>query len=92
MNNINWKIRFKNPLFYWSLVLTIVAPVATNLGVNLEDLTSWSIFWELVKDVLGTPYIVISIIINIFFFFIDPTTKGISDSQRALTYQKPKED
>lgn len=88
---INWKVRLKNPLFYWALVITIVAPVATNLGINLEDLTSWSVFWNLVKDVLGTPYIVISILINIFFFFIDPTTKGLTDSQRALTYQKPKE-
>lgn len=88
---INWKVRFKNPLFYAALVLAIVAPIGVSFGVNLDDLTSWPMVWEIAKKAILTPHLVITVFIAVVAFLIDPTTKGISDSPQALRYQKPKE-
>ena len=44
---INWKVRFKNPLFYAALILAFVAPIGVSFGVNLEDLTTWPMVWEI---------------------------------------------
>lgn len=88
---INWKVRFKNPLFYAALVLAIVAPVGVAFGVNFEDLTSWPMVWDIAKKTLLTPHLVITIFIAVVAFLIDPTTAGLSDSKDALRYDKPKE-
>lgn len=88
---INWKVRFKNPLFYAALVLAIVAPVGVTFSVNFEDLTTWSMVWEITKKALLTPHLVITVLIAVVAFLIDPTTEGLSDSKDALRYKKPKE-
>ena len=88
---INWKVRFKNPLFYAALILAIVAPIGVSLGVNLEDLTTRPMVWEIAKKAILTPHLVITVFIAAVTFLIDPTTKGISDSKQALKYEKPKE-
>ncbi|MER2172036.1 MAG: phage holin [Psychrobacillus psychrodurans] len=89
---INWKVRFKNPLFYAALVLAIVAPIGVSFGVNLEDLTTWPMVWDIAKQAILTPHLVITVFIAVVAFLIDPTTKGLSDSDDALKYRKPKED
>lgn len=88
---INWKVRFKNPLFYAALILAIVAPVGVNFGINFEDLTSWPMVWDVAKKALLTPHLVITVFIAVVTFLIDPTTKGAGDSPQALRYEKPKE-
>ncbi|BDH62297.1 hypothetical protein MTP04_24270 [Lysinibacillus sp. PLM2] len=89
---INWKVRLKNPYFYAALVLAIVAPVGTYFGVNAEDLTTWASIFDLAKRAIMNPFVVVTVVVSVATFLIDPTTKGISDSQQALTYQKPKGD
>lgn len=88
---INWKVRFKNPLFYAALVLAIVAPIGVTFGINFEDLTTWPIVWDIAKKAILTPHLVITVFIAVVAFLIDPTTRGIGDSSQALRYQKPKE-
>lgn len=88
---INWKVRFKNPLFYAALVLAIVAPIGVTYGINIEDLTSWPVVWDIAKKALLTPHVVITVVIAVVAFLIDPTTAGLSDSTQALRYEKPKE-
>ena len=87
---INWKVRFKNPLFYAALILAIVAPIGVSFGVNLEDLTTWAMVWDIAKKAILTPHLVITVFIAVVAFFIDPTTDGLSDSDDALRYKKPK--
>ena len=38
------------------------------------------------------PVIVVSVIASVWTAVTDPTTKGTSDSQQALTYNVPKQD
>lgn len=89
---INWKVRFKNPYFYVALILAIVAPVGVYFGINAEDLTSWSMVGAIAKQAILNPYVVVTVIVSVATFLIDPTTKGISDSNRAMRYDEPKKD
>lgn len=88
---INWKVRFKNPYFYAALILSIVAPIGVYFGINAEDLTSWPMVGTLAKQAILNPHVVVTVIVSVATFLIDPTTKGISDSKQAMRYQKPKE-
>lgn len=88
---INWKVRFKNPYFYAALILSIVAPVGVYFGINAEDLTSWSMVGALASKALLNPYVVVTVFVSVATFLIDPTTKGISDSEQAMRYQKLKD-
>ena len=87
---INWKVRFKNPLFYAALILAIVAPIGVSFGVHLEDLTTWPMVWDIAKKAILTPHLVITVFIAVVAFLIDPTTKGLKDSPQAMKYQEPK--
>ena len=89
---INWRVRFKNPYFYVALILAIVAPVGVYFGINAEDLTSWPMVGAVAKQAILNPYVVVTVIISVATFLIDPTTKGISDSNRAMRYDEPKKD
>ena len=92
MMKINWKVRFKNPYFYVALILAIVAPVGVYFGINAEDLTSWPMVGAIAKQAILNPYVVVTVIISVATFLIDPTTRGISDSNRAMRYDEPKKD
>lgn len=85
---INWKVRAKNPYFWIGLVATVFAAV----GINPECLTSWSILLEKTIELIENPFAVGCMIVAIIGYVNDPTTKGISDSKQALTYEKPKVD
>ena len=85
---INWKVRIKNPYFWIGLIATILAAV----GVSPECLTSWAILWEKIMALLGNPFAIGCMIVAIIGYVNDPTTKGISDSKQALTYEAPKVD
>lgn len=37
---INWKVRFKNPVFWFNLAAAIFLPMLACLGFNWEDMTS----------------------------------------------------
>ena len=89
---INWKVRFKNPYFYVALILAIVAPVGVYFGINAEDLTSWPMVGSVAKQAILNPYVVVTVIISVATFLIDPTTRGVSDSTRAMRYDEPKKD
>lgn len=85
---INWKVRIKNPYFWIGLIATILAA----LGVSPECLTSWAILWEKIMALLGNPFAIGCMLVAIIGYVNDPTTKGISDSKQALTYEAPKVD
>lgn len=94
MNKINWKVRFnkENILFIAQVVISVVIPILTYFGLQASDLTTWSKVWETFVQAISNPYVVVMALVSLFNAITDPTTKGISDSARALTYSKPKED
>ena len=85
---INWKVRAKNPYFWFGLVAIVLAAV----GAKPEMFTSWSILIMQVKSLLSNPFALGCVIVAIVGYINDPTTEGITDSKQALSYNKPKKD
>lgn len=84
---MNWKVRIKNPWFWVS-----VASVAiTAIGVDPYSFTSWGAVWSGILSVLNNPVQLVTCALAILGVFIDPTTSGITDSDRAMEYDKPLE-
>ena len=73
---INWKLRFKNKATLIAIASTVIL-LAQQLGLKLPDN---------IEDVVNTvlTLLVLLGVVN------DPTTEGISDSPKALTYTEPK--
>ena len=85
MKNINWMVRIKNKAFWLAIipaVLILVEVVAAVFGYTLDlgELGNKLI------DVVKAAFIVL-VILGVV---ADPTTEGISDSEQAMTYTKPK--
>jgi phi LC3 family holin len=81
---INWKVRFLNKTFWITLVPALALLLQTflavfNIRLELGDTTDkLLVFINALFAVL-----VIVGIVN------DPTTSGVSDSTRAMTYERP---
>lgn len=86
---VNWKVRFSNPLWIGQLVLAILTPILAYLGLNLADLTTWNTLGNVLLDAITNPYLLGLVIVSVFNIINDPTTKGISDSTKAMNYAKP---
>ena len=86
---INWKVRFNNPVFWANLAMAVVLPVLAYLGLNWEDMTTWAALGAVLVQAVQNPVIVVSVIVSVWNLLNDPTTAGLSDSERALTYEKP---
>lgn len=83
---INWIARIKNKAFWVALipaVLLLVQVVLAVFGVEI-DLGE---FGNKLLDVVNAVFAVLTIL----GIVTDPTTKGLSDSAQAMTYDKPKE-
>lgn len=87
---INWKVRFNNPIFWRNIVIAIVAPILTYLGVNWSDMTTWSAFFNLFVQAASNPVIIVAVIVSVWNAVNDPTTAGDSDSIAAMNYTHPK--
>ena len=88
---INWKVRLKNPVFWVGLAVAIVLPILTSLGMSWEDMTTWAALGDALLQAVKNPVILVSVLVSVWNLINDPTTKGLSDSAQALTYDKPKE-
>ena len=83
---INWKVRLKNKTFWVTVIpaiLVLVQAVAALFGfsIELEGIGSN------ILAVVEAAFVVLAVvgIVN------DPTTAGVSDSEQAMSYEKPKE-
>lgn len=85
MKKINWKVRLKNKAFW----LTVIPAILT---VIYAILNLCGIIPTVEKETLIKAVYALFSILSILGIVIDPTTKGISDSDRAMTYDKPYED
>ena len=82
---INWKLRFQNKTTLTAVILALVALVYQVLGL-------FGVVPKIPQDELTT---VIGMVINLLCLLgivVDPTTNGVSDSARALTYDTPRAD
>ena len=86
--NMNIKVRVKNPWFW----VGVVSVAITAIGVDPQTFTSWAAVWEGIKAVLSNPVQLVTMCLAVLSVFIDPTTAGLSDSEKALTYDAPRKD
>ena len=86
---INWKVRVKNIHFWIQIIVTIVVTVLSYKGISGAEITTWGKLLDLIIDTLSNPYCLVLIIVAVYNAIIDPTTKGIKDSERALDYNEP---
>ena len=82
---INWKLRLQNKTTLLALIGAIVALVYQVLGI-LEIVPAVS-----QDSVISAVAVIINILVALGVV-VDPTTSGVSDSERALCYECPKED
>lgn len=82
---INFLVRIKNPWFWVGLVGTILAA----MGVSPEMFTSWSAVWDAICSLFSNPFQIGCVVLAVLGVFVDPTTDGVGDSTRALTYTAP---
>jgi phi LC3 family holin len=87
---INWKVRFANPVFIKQILLAVFGPLLAYYGLNWADMTTWASIGNLFVQAIQNPVVVCSVIISVYNAIPDPTTKGIGDSEQALTYTQPK--
>ena len=90
---INWEVRLKNPVWWFHVALAVVTPVLAYFGLTGADMTSWAKVWETILAAIANPYVVFLALVGAWNAINDPTTSGLSDSSRAMTYTEPyKED
>lgn len=82
--NINWIVRIKNKAFWVAFipaVLLLAKQICALIGVDL-DVAGLS---EQLIDIVSTVFVLLALvgIVN------DPTTKTLSDSERAMNYTEP---
>ena len=83
---INWKVRIKNKTFWLTMipaVLLLVQQIACLFGLSMD-------FSNIQNQLVAIICTVFSIL-AILGIIVDPTTKGLTDSDQALTYTEPKE-
>jgi phi LC3 family holin len=83
--NINWKVRVKNKAFWITLipaVLIAIQAIAAVFGITLD-----------LGD-LGNRILIavdaIFVVLALLGIVLDPTTAGVSDSTKAMSYNRPK--
>lgn len=84
MKNINWTVRIKNKNFWLAVipaVLLLVQTVAAVFGYSLDLGEIGNRLIAVINAVFGV-LVVLGVV-------VDPTTAGVSDSNRAMNYTKP---
>jgi len=89
---INWKVRFKNPVFISQLALAIFVPILAYMGITVEDLTTWGAVGGVLWEAVSNPYVLVLVIVSVWNAINDPVVKGLSDSKQGLRYTRPKDD
>lgn len=82
---INWKVRLKNPMFWLTVIPAVITFIYTVLG-------AFDVVPALSQDVVVNIVTAIITALTTIGVLIDPTTKGVGDSERAMGYDTPNDD
>jgi hypothetical protein len=66
------------------LGMAVILPMATYMGINATDITSWSTLGNMFTEAIKNPYLLVMVIANVYNATVDGTTKGFKDSQMML--------
>ena len=84
---INWKVRIRNKNFWLSIipaVILLIQAVGQVFGYTLD----FGVLSGRLLDVVNAVFVVLAILGVV----TDPTTYGVGDSDRAMTYDAPYKD
>ena len=82
---LNWKVRFKNKVWLGSFLSLIVGFVYSMLALfDVFPEVTQSLVLQLMNQVLT--------FLGLIGVIVDPTTAGIGDSDRAMSYSQPWDD
>ena len=80
---MNFRVRFKNPVFWATAIPAVVGCVYTIIGlVGIAPKISENELINALSAVVSA--------LTVLGVLVDPTTKGVQDSERAMTYTEPK--
>jgi phi LC3 family holin len=84
---INWLVRLKNKQFWISIIPAVAFLVQTVMAVFGYTIDLSTLVGKIlaVVDALFAVLVILGVV-------VDPTTVGITDSKRAMTYQEPWKD
>lgn len=82
MRKINWKVRFKNKIWLGSFISLI-------LGFIFSLLRLFDIYPSITESEIMLVINNVLTFLGLCGVLIDPTTEGIFDSERALSYEEP---
>ena len=82
---INWKVRFQNKTFLTGLISLVVVFIYDLLQLlEIVPTVTQSAVMQVAEGILT--------ILGMLGVIADPTTAGIADSKRAMTYDAPRQD
>lgn len=79
---MNWKVRFKNRVWLASFIALIVSFV-------YQVLSMLDVAPGVTQDAVMQTVNIVLMLLSMLGVLIDPTTTGITDSRRAMSYTKP---
>ena len=82
---VNWKVRFKNKVWLTSFFAAILTFLYTILGL-------FDVAPEVTRNEAGEMVNSVLMIMSLMGVIMDPTTAGLYDSNRAMTYEEPHDD
>jgi len=66
--------RFTSPVV-WAGLIALIGVIFNAAGVELSELKTWGIFFQEVGNILGNPFIILSVIVAVFSFINNPSSK-----------------
>lgn len=89
---INWQVRFRNPVFWFTLICAVASPALAGAGLVWSDMVTWDIVWQVAVQSVMNPVTFVAMLGAVWGVINDPTTSGASDSDQAMTYIEPRVD
>lgn len=87
---INWKVRFKNPLFWVHLIAAVSIPMFAGVGMEWESMTSWPVLGDTVIRAFSNPVVLVAMAVAAWGVVNDPTVYGAGDSLEVMDREEPK--
>ena len=81
----------KNPVFWVQVVVALFVPMLAQAGLAWDQITTWGALWQVIWQGVQNPVTVVAVLLSVWNAVNDPTTAGLKDSIRALSYDKPGE-
>ena len=79
---MNWKVRFKNKTWLSCFIAAIVSFIYTMLGM-------FDVMPSVTKDSVMNVISAVLMMLSLMGVIVDPTTLGLNDSKRAMSYEEP---